>query len=66
MKLSHRFAMSIFAGLVAFVLIGSGATALNASAGTSYEQRITRLEQLAEINQLPNRTSIPATTRGCS
>jgi Amt family ammonium transporter len=51
MKLSHRFAMSIFVGLVAFVLIGSGATTLKASAGTSYEQRITRLEQLAEINQ---------------
>lgn len=43
--------MSIFVGLVAFVLIGSGATTLKASDGTSYEQRITRLEQLAEINQ---------------
>jgi Amt family ammonium transporter len=51
MKSSHRFAMSIFVGLVAFVLIGSGATTLKASDGTSYEQRITRLEQLAEINQ---------------
>jgi len=43
--------MSIFVGLVAFVLIGSGATTLKASTGTSYEQRITRLEQLAVINQ---------------
>jgi ammonium transporter, Amt family len=51
MNLSHRFAMSIFVGLVAFVLIGPGATILKASAGTSYEQRITRLEQLVEINQ---------------
>jgi Amt family ammonium transporter len=52
MKLSHRFAMSIFVGLVAFVLIGSGATTLKASAGTSLEQRVTRLEQLAEEKQV--------------
>jgi ammonium transporter, Amt family len=51
MKLSHRFAMSIFVGLVALVLIGSGATTLKASAGTSLEQRVTRLEQLAEEKQ---------------
>ena len=37
--------------LVAFILICASQTPLQASGGTSYEQRITRLEQLAEQNQ---------------
>ncbi len=37
--------------LLAFLLLGAGAPALHASGGTSCEQRLTRLEQLAESAQ---------------
>jgi Amt family ammonium transporter len=48
MKLSSRSIVSVFFAFVVFILMGSDATSLKASVGTPLEQRITRLEQLAE------------------
>ncbi len=54
MKVFHHWATPILAALLAFVLIGAEAAPLIASADTSYEQRLTRLEQLAQQNQALN------------
>lgn len=51
MKLSLRRPASLLVMLLAFVILGAGAPALHASGGTAYEQRLTRLEQLAESAQ---------------
>jgi len=51
MKLSHRLRVCIFMFLLALLLLGQGATTLSAAGGAggaAYEQRIARLEQLAE------------------
>jgi len=54
MNVFPRSVVSFFSvSLVAFILICLGETPLLASGGTSYEQRITRLEHLAELNQNP-------------
>ena len=51
MKNLKRSVLSMLLGLIAFLLTGTSAVNLYASGGTSYEQRITRLEQLAENQQ---------------
>ena len=51
MKNVRRSVLSLMLGLFAFLLTGVNAVNLHASGGTSYDQRITRLEQLAENQQ---------------
>ncbi|HEX3987836.1 MAG TPA: hypothetical protein VHZ30_00310, partial [Verrucomicrobiae bacterium] len=50
MKLFFRLAVSFFAALIVFILIGPGAIALKAADGTSLESRVAHLEQLAQNN----------------
>lgn len=56
MKLSTHFVTSLIVALIVFILTSAGAPPLKASDGTSYEQRLTHLEQMAGSHQVPNAT----------
>jgi Amt family ammonium transporter len=52
MKPIHRTFLNVFVAVAAFFLLGAGATPLRAVSGnTSYDERITRLEKLADDAQ---------------
>jgi Amt family ammonium transporter len=53
MKPLHSTILTIFAAVAVFLLLGAGATRLQASGGTSFEQRLTRLEKIADDAQNP-------------
>jgi Amt family ammonium transporter len=51
MKLLQRTLLTALAALSVFIMLGAGATPLQASGGTSLEQRLTRLEKIADDAQ---------------